>query len=105
MPQSTDDFSTFLSIDVVSRFAAETDRLHNPGMPGQLAPASGHRVDTALTVAQQEVLLGWLETADEDPDEQALAMLRRQLAGIIAVADLTGLQRAAQQISAEATGR
>ena len=51
----------------------ETDRLHNPGMPGQLAPATGHRVDTALTVAQQEVLLGWLETADEDLDAQALA--------------------------------
>jgi len=60
----------------------ETDRLHNPGLPGQLAPATGHRADTALTVAQQEVLLGWLE-ADEDIDEQALAMLRRQLAGVI----------------------
>ena len=60
----------------------ETDRLHNPGLPGQLAPATGHRVDTALTVAQQEVLLGWLK-ADEDIDEQALAMLRRQLAGVI----------------------
>ena len=48
----------------------ETDRLHNPGLPGQLAPATGHRVDVALTVAQQEVLLGWLETADEDLDEQ-----------------------------------
>ena len=61
----------------------ETDRLHNPGLPGQLAPATGHRVDTALTVAQQEVLLGWLEAADEDGDEQALALLRRQLAGVI----------------------
>jgi uncharacterized protein with von Willebrand factor type A (vWA) domain len=69
----------------------ETDRLHNPGLPGQLAPATGHRVDTALTVAQQEVLLGWLETADEDLDEQTLAMLRRQLAGIIA--DLPELLR------------
>src|SRR5580693_2296789 len=62
----------------------ETDRLHNPGLPGQLAPATGHRVDTALTVAQQEVLLGWLEAADQDIDGQALAMLRRQLAGVIA---------------------
>ena len=61
----------------------ETNRLHNPGLPGQLAPATGHRVDTALTVAQQEVLLGWLEAADEDIDEQALALLRRQLAGVI----------------------
>ena len=61
----------------------ETDRLHNPGLPGQLAPATGHRVDTALTVAQQEVLLSWLGAADEDIDEQALAMLRRLLAGVI----------------------
>ena len=69
----------------------ETDWLHNPGLPGQLAPATGHRVDTALTVAQQEVLLGWLQAADEDIDEQALAMLRRQLAGVIA--DLPELLR------------
>jgi uncharacterized protein with von Willebrand factor type A (vWA) domain len=69
----------------------ETGRLHNPGLPGQLAPATGSRVDTALSVAQQEVLLGWLETADEDIDEQALAMLRRQLAGVIA--DLPELLR------------
>ena len=69
----------------------ETDRLHNPGLPGQLAPATGHRVDTTLTVAQQEVLLGWLEAAQEDLDEQGLAMLRRQLAGVIA--DLPELLR------------
>ena len=69
----------------------ETDRLHGAGLPGQLAPATGHRVDTALTVAQQEALLGWLEGADEGTDEQALAMLRRQLAGVIA--DLPELLR------------
>jgi len=57
----------------------ETDRLHNPGLPGQLAPATGHRVDTALTVAQQEVLLGWLETADADLDARALAMLIEEI--------------------------
>src|SRR5262249_55518644 len=49
-----------------------------------LAPATGHRVDTALSVAQQEALLGWLEAADEQADEQALARLRGQLAGVIA---------------------
>jgi uncharacterized protein with von Willebrand factor type A (vWA) domain len=69
----------------------ETDRLHNPGLPGQLAPATGHRVDTALTVAQQEVLLGWLELAAEVPGEPELAALRRQLAGVIA--DLPELLR------------
>ncbi len=61
----------------------ETERLHNPGLPGQLSPATGHRVDTALSVAQQEVLLGWLGAAEQDIDEQTLAMLRRQLAGVI----------------------
>ena len=69
----------------------DTERLHNPGLPGQLAPAAGHRIDTALTVAQQEVLLGWLDAAGEDADEQALELLRRQLAGVIA--DLPELLR------------
>ena len=69
----------------------ETDRLHNPGLPGQLAPPTGHRVDTALTVAQQETMLGWLEAAVEEIDEQRLEALRRQLAGVIA--DLPELLR------------
>ena len=69
----------------------ETDRLHNPGLPGQLAPPTGHRVDTALTVAQQETLLGWLEAAVEEIDEQRVAALRRRLAGVIA--DLPDLLR------------
>jgi len=69
----------------------ETDRLHNPGLPGQLAPPTGHRVDTALTVAQQETMLGWLEAAVEEIDEQRLVALRRRLAGVIA--DLPELLR------------
>jgi uncharacterized protein len=69
----------------------ETNRLHNPGLPGQLAPATGHHVDTALSVAQQEVLLGWLDAAEQEIDEEVLAMLRRQLAGVIA--DLPELLR------------
>lgn len=69
----------------------DTDRLHNPGLPGQLTPATGQRADTTLTVAQQEVLLGWLDAAEEAIDEQALAALRRQLAGVIA--DLPELLR------------
>ena len=69
----------------------ETDRLHNPGLPGQLAPPTGHRVDTALTVAQQETMLGWLEAAVEEIDEQRVAALRRRLAGVIA--DLPDLLR------------
>jgi len=69
----------------------ETSRLHNPGLPGQLAPPTGHPLDTALTVAQQETLLGWLDSAEEDLDEAGLAALRRQLAGVIA--DLPDLLR------------
>jgi uncharacterized protein with von Willebrand factor type A (vWA) domain len=61
----------------------ETDRLRGAGLPGRLAPSTGHRVDTELTVAQQEILLGWLGGADEEIDEQTLAMLRRGLAGVI----------------------
>ena len=69
----------------------ETDRLHKPGLPGPLAPPTGHRVDTALTVAQQETMLGWLEAAVEEIDEQRLVALRRRLAGVIA--DLPELLR------------
>ncbi len=83
--------SADIARDAGASVQLETDRLHNPGLPGQLAPATGHRLDTALTVAQQEVLLGWLGAADEPIDEQALAMLRRQLAGVIE--DLPALLR------------
>jgi uncharacterized protein len=61
----------------------ETERLHNAGVPGQLAPATGHRIDTELTVAQEQALLGWLNDESEDLDEQALAALRRRIAGVI----------------------
>ena len=61
----------------------ETERLHNAGVPGQLAPPTGSRLGTELTVAQEQVLLGWLEEATDELDELALATLRTQLAGII----------------------
>ncbi len=91
----------------------ETDRLRGAGLPGRLAPATGHRVDTELTVAQQQVLLGWLGGADEDIDEQALAMLRRGLAGVIdqlpellrrhldKLADMAGQARIAERARVE----
>jgi len=77
--------------DLGASVQLETSRLHSPGLPGPLAPPTGQRVDTALTVAQQEMLLGWLDGAAEDIDEAQLAALRRQLAGVIA--DLPGLLR------------
>lgn len=46
------------------RVRSETGRLHNPGNPGELAGGGGTQLDTDLTIAEQESLLGWLE----DPD-------------------------------------
>ncbi|MFF9277869.1 VWA domain-containing protein [Streptomyces griseosporeus] len=61
----------------------ETERLHGAGIPGRLAPASGQPIDTALTVAQRDALLGRLADEDADPDGDASAALRRQLTGVI----------------------
>ncbi|MGY6022520.1 VWA domain-containing protein [Streptomyces spinosirectus] len=61
----------------------ETERLHGAGVPGRLAPASGQAVDTTLTVAQQDALLGWLDGQDDTPDDSELSAVRRQLAGVI----------------------
>ncbi|MFI8997568.1 VWA domain-containing protein [Streptomyces sp. NPDC053542] len=71
--------------DAVPSVQLETERLHGAGIPGQLATATGQRIDTELTVAQQDALFGWLdrEADDDDADEEALAALRRQLTGVI----------------------
>ncbi|WP_443305805.1 VWA domain-containing protein [Streptomyces sp. KR55] len=61
----------------------ETERLHGAGIPGRLASATGQPIDTTLTVAQQDALLGWLADRDDDPDDPELDSLRRQLAGVI----------------------
>ncbi|MFF9818108.1 VWA domain-containing protein [Streptomyces sp. NPDC014006] len=60
----------------------ETERLHGAGIPGRLAPAAGQPIDTTLTVAQQDALLGRLAQED-DAGDQELDSLRRQLAGVI----------------------
>jgi uncharacterized protein with von Willebrand factor type A (vWA) domain len=70
--------------DGVPRVQLETERLHNAGLPGQLAPMTGTPLGTELTVAQERALLGWLDEAPGELDEPALAALRAQLAGIIA---------------------
>ncbi|MEU6255839.1 VWA domain-containing protein [Streptomyces sp. NPDC047043] len=57
----------------------ETERLHGAGVPGQLAAATGQRIDTELTVAQQDALLGWLA---DDPDDE-LDSPQSQLTGVI----------------------
>ncbi|MEV0600225.1 VWA domain-containing protein [Streptomyces sp. NPDC050315] len=70
--------------DTTPSVQLETERLHGAGLPGQLTTATGQPIDTELTVAQQEALFGWLDReADDDADEEALAALRRRLAGVI----------------------
>ncbi|MEV7384357.1 VWA domain-containing protein [Streptomyces lydicus] len=69
--------------DSVPTVQLETERLHGAGAPGQLAPSTGNRIDTELTVAQQDALFGWLADDAEDADEQQLDALRRRLAGTI----------------------
>jgi len=69
--------------DRVPSVQLEIERLHNAGLPGQLAPVTGTPLGTELTVAQEQALLGWLDGAADELDEAALAALRAQLAGII----------------------
>lgn len=59
----------------------ETERLHGAGIPGRLAAAAGNPIDTALTVAQQDALLGRL--TDDGSDEPELGILGRDLAGVL----------------------
>ena len=69
--------------DGIPSVQLEIERLHNAGLPGQLAPVTGAPFGAELTVAQQQALLGWLDEASDELDEAALAALRAQLAGII----------------------
>lgn len=78
-------------LEGVPSVQVEAGRLHNAGVPGQLAPLTGARLSTELTVAQERALLGWLAEASDGLDESALAALRSQLAGIIE--DLPALLR------------
>ena len=58
----------------------EAGRLHGAGTPGRLAPASGQPIDTTLTVARQDALLGRL--ADDPGDAESTAR-KQELAGVI----------------------
>ncbi|MFC5995456.1 VWA domain-containing protein [Pseudonocardia hispaniensis] len=71
------------------RVQIETDRLSGAGLPGDVSTATGTRVDADLSVAQQEALLGWLTTAEEEVAreegiEDDLTALRRRLSGVLA---------------------
>ncbi|MFE9096789.1 VWA domain-containing protein [Streptomyces sp. NPDC007264] len=61
----------------------ETERLHGAGVPGQLAAATGHRIDTELTVARQDALLGLLAADADDADGSGPKALRRRPAGVV----------------------
>ena len=72
----------------VARVQLSTTRLHNPGVPRELAKQPGMQVDADLSVAEEMALLGWLgeqdlpdELDDEAPD---LAALRARLAPLLA---------------------
>jgi hypothetical protein len=69
------------------RVQIETDSLHNAGMPGEISQAKGTKVDADLSVAQQEMLLGWLNDLDgesQEGTEDDAAALRRRMTGVLA---------------------
>ena len=55
-------------------------------MPGSLTSSTGTSVDAALTIAEQDALLGWLNELDDldnEGDEADAAALRRRLTGVL----------------------
>ena len=61
--------------------------MHNAGMPGEISQQQGTKVDADLSVAQQEMLLGWLDDSDEESQEGTeddAAALRRRMTGVLA---------------------
>jgi uncharacterized protein with von Willebrand factor type A (vWA) domain len=74
--------------DQAARVQLTTQRLANPGRPGELVTASGLELDVELSVAQEGALLDWLnEQLDTDDgrglDPEELAALRARLAGLL----------------------
>lgn len=65
------------------RVQLETSRLHNAGNPGDLASGGGTRLDTDMTIAEEQALQGWLDDPDTDIDPELLAKLRGRLTGIV----------------------
>ncbi|MEE4595828.1 VWA domain-containing protein [Streptomyces sp. DSM 41524] len=61
----------------------ETERLHGAGIPGQLAAAAGRPIDTALTVAQRDALLGWLAHGSDGLDEPGHSAVRQPSTGVL----------------------
>jgi uncharacterized protein with von Willebrand factor type A (vWA) domain len=66
------------------RLQLDASRLHGAGPPGKLLDAPGTRLDTGLTVAEEQALLGWLDDPDADVSTDALRDLPRGSGGEIA---------------------
>jgi uncharacterized protein len=66
-----------------NRVQIETDHLSDAGSPGQISQQQGTKVDADLSVGQQDVLTGWLDSVEESQDgtEEDAAALRRRLPG------------------------
>lgn len=67
-----------------NRVQLEADRLRGANVPGRLSRATGTRVDADLSVAEQEALLGWLASADEDFDGGDADLGAQRLSGVFA---------------------
>ena len=83
------------------RVQLEVERLHDPGVPGELIRGGGTQLDAQLSVAQQQALRDWLADPTGDLDPEVAELLRRQLAGVIE--DLPELLAAHLQELAEMT--
>ncbi|MEU9818621.1 VWA domain-containing protein [Pseudonocardia alni] len=71
------------------RVQIETDRFSGGGQPGDISQQQGTKVDADLSVAQQDALLGWLNSEEdrlseeEQGTEDDAAALRRRLTGVL----------------------
>ncbi len=70
------------------RVQIETERFSGGGLPGDISQAQGTQVDADLSVAQQDALLGWLNSEEElleseQGTEDDAAALRRRLTGVL----------------------
>jgi uncharacterized protein with von Willebrand factor type A (vWA) domain len=66
------------------RVQIETSHLHGATMPHELTTATGAKLDTNLSIAEEAALMDWL-AAGEDPElpPEVLARMRTQIAGIM----------------------
>lgn len=74
--------------DDLARVQLSASRIHNPGVPGEVARNPGLQLDAELSVAQEMALLAWLSEDPEDPGgsdgseddlDSTLAALRESL--------------------------